>query len=261
MGGNSSKQNNQKDEEEKRKEEEEEEEEEPIDINVEWNCGECTYLNKAGTVECNVCNFKRVLVKRRKMPPPPNKENIPEQTPEQKIAIIEEKVTTIMRLQDIKDSKYKKAEDNESKDTQEEKEDEIKKKCEGNENKENNNKGDGDNENNEDNEVKSKDENENENENKEDKNKDNNIENKEDNNNKDNKEIKNNEINDNENDETIEQHKKRLKIINELLLRQQLKLDEVSGPEIREKRKELTKVILKRMEENDKIIASLNQIK
>lgn len=238
MGGNNTKQKDTKTEEEKVQEELDKEE--PIDINVEWNCGECTYLNKSGTIECSVCSFKRVLVKRRRPLPPPNKEDIPEQTPEQKIALIEEKVMLIMKLQDIKDGKIKEEEEtNEKEEEKEIKEDDKKEEEEKNENEEKNEtKEDEKKEEENDNEEKEEEDDENDNEEKEEKNE------------KDEKEE--------EEEETIEQHKKRLKIVNELLLRQQLKLDEVSGPEIREKRKELTKIILKRMEENDKVIASLN---
>lgn len=212
MGGYGSKQSATKDK--------EVDKEEPIDINVEWNCGECTYLNKAGTIECSVCGFKRVLVKKRRAPPPSDNGDLPEQTPEKKISLIEEKVTTIMVLQDVKNIKNKE-------------EDEGGKGGENNED----NEDDGNNEDNEDNED----------------NRDNNNE-YDDNDNINEEEEDDDEY---EEEETTEQYKKRLQIINELLLREQLKLDEVSGPEIRERRKELTKKILKRMEENDKIVASL----
>lgn len=208
MGGYGSKQRATKDK--------EVDKEEPIDINVEWNCGECTYLNKAGTIECSVCGFKRVLVKKRRAPPPPNSEDLPEQSPEKRISLIEEKVTRIMNLQDAKNIKNE--EDKGGKGGREE-----------------DNDINGNNGNNEGNEDK---------------------DNKDDNNENDNNDNINGEEKEEE-EETTEQHKKRLQIINELLLREQIKLDEVSGPEIRERRKELTKKILKRMEENDKIVASL----
>lgn len=223
MGGNNTKQKDTKTEEEKLQEELDKEE--PIDINVEWNCGECTYLNKSGTIECSVCSFKRVLVKRRRPLPPPTKEDTPELTPEQKLSLIEEKVTLIMKLQDIKDGKLR--------EEKEEKEEEENESGESDTKKEEENVDDEEKEGEKDDIDKKEEKEEEEKEEK-----------------KEEKET--------EEEETIEQHKKRLKIVNELLLRQQLKLDEVSGPEIREKRKELTKIILKRMEENDKIIASLN---